>query len=287
MDKVFAGKKVGLALGGGGARGMAHIGVIKALEAAAIPIHAVAGTSVGALVGGWYALHGEVDSLADVVLGIKKRDMISSLNFYLRRDGMLFKNPAIEETVKDKIKNKQLKDCVMPFAAVATDVKSGEKVIIESGSLYEAIQASSAVPFVFKPASVGGRLLMDGGFVDPIPADVVKSMGADFVIAVDVTRDWTDISGGLPGLMDIPKMVDKVMEAIEYQIARDQLGAADIILHPAVIPFSWLDFYRSEEIIEAGARETRRNISKICRKAGYPPMPKSTFAKFIDFLSRD
>lgn len=266
---------------------MAHIGVIKALEAAAIPIHAVAGTSVGALVGGWYALHGEVDSLADVVLGIKKRDMISSLNFYLRRDGMLFKNPAIEETVKDKIKNKQLKDCVMPFAAVATDVKSGEKVIIESGSLYEAIQASSAVPFVFKPASVGGRLLMDGGFVDPIPADVVKSMGADFVIAVDVTRDWTDISGGLPGLMDIPKMVDKVMEAIEYQIARDQLGAADIILHPAVIPFSWLDFYRSEEIIEAGARETRRNISKICRKAGYPPMPKSTFAKFIDFLSRD
>jgi NTE family protein len=287
MDKSLKGKKIGLALGGGGARGIAHIGVIKALETAGIPIHAIAGTSMGALVGGWYAVHGEISSLERIFLNIKKEDMVSSLKMYWRRDGTLFKDKDVTEMVERKMKGKHFKDCLIPFAAVATDVKSGEEVIIKEGSVSEAIHASSAIPFIFKPVSMDGRLLMDGGFVNPIPADVVRKMGVDFVIAVDVTRGWVDITEGSSGLMDIPRTIDRLMTAIEYQIGRKQLEGTDMVLHPDVMSFSWLDFFRSKEIISAGAEEVIRNLGEIDKKTSYPPIPKSIFAKFMDFIFRN
>ncbi len=286
MDKALKGKKIGLALGGGGARGAAHIGVIKALETANIPIHAIAGTSIGALVGGWYATHGEISSLEDIFLGIRKQDLTSSLKLYWKRDGVLFSNPAVVETVEGKLEGKKFADCRIPFAVVSTDVKTGEEVIIKEGSLSDAIRASSAVPFVFKPVSINGKLLMDGGFVNPVPVDVVKKMGVDFVIAVDVNRGWADITENPAKLINIPKMIDKLMAAIEYQLARKELEDADVVLRPIVMSFDWLDFFRSKEIIAAGAEETRRNLDAIYKKAHYPPVPKSTFAKFMDFIFR-
>ncbi len=277
-------KKVGLALGGGGARGLAHIGVIKALEAANIPINAIAGTSMGALVGAWYATTGEVRSLEDIFLNIKEKDMSSTSKIFWKHDGAIFKNKTIAQMVEDGVNNRQFKDCLIPFVAVATDVKNGDEIILKDGSLYEAVRASIAVPFVFPPIQNDGRLLMDGGFVNPVPADIVRNMGVDFVIAVDVTTGWVNISEQAIDLRNAYKLMDKVITAVEYQIARERMQSANLIIHPAVHNFDWLDFPHADEIIRAGADEARRNLKDIYLKTGYVAPPKTPFDKFIDFL---
>ncbi len=286
LSQVVKGKKIGLALGGGGARGVAHIGVIKALNTAKIPIHAIAGTSMGAIIGAWYAIHGEINSIEDIFLDIKEKDMVSSLKLYWRRDGILFRDPKVAKAVEKGIEDKKFKDCMVPFEVVATDIKNGDEVILKEGDISEAVRASSAVPFIFKPVSINNRLLIDGGLVDPVPVEAVRKMGADFVIAVDVTRGWLDITESPARLIDIPKVIDKVMTAIEYQIARKQLEGADMVLKPEVMSFDWLDFPHSKEMIIAGAEEVRRNLSEIYRRTGYAAAPKSIFTRFMDFVLR-
>lgn len=278
-------KRIGLALGGGGARGVAHIGIIKALQRANIPIHAVVGTSVGALIGGWYATHGEVDSLENMFLKINKKDIVSSTRLFLKRDGVLFKDPAMERVIEGKMKGKFFKDSNIPFAVIATDIKTGDEVIIKEGLISEAVRASIAVPFVFKPVSLHGKLLMDGGLSNPIAVDVVKNMGVDIVIAVDVSRGWINFVD--ENLTDIPKMVDKMMMAIQYQIARKQLRDADIILRPEVEAYTWLDFHRAAELVRAGREEVERKLPDIHKITGYDPVPLSMFSKFMDFIFRE
>ncbi|MBI3638610.1 patatin-like phospholipase family protein [Candidatus Wolfebacteria bacterium] len=186
-DKEFKKLKVGLALGGGGAKGLAHIGVIKALEAAGIKIDFISGTSMGSLIGGFYAATGDVRVLEELFLKLKKGDIFPMSKLLRKRDGNLFRDKSIIELLEADIKGVKIKDCKIPFAAVATDVKNGEDVIIKKGSLTDAIRASSALPVVFAPVSMGGKLLMDGGFSNPVPADVCRDMGAEIVIAVDVS----------------------------------------------------------------------------------------------------
>ncbi len=277
-------KKIGLALGGGGARGLAHIGVLKALEAANIPIHAIAGTSMGALVGAWYAATGEIRQLEDIFLKVREGDMASTTKIFWKHDGVLFKNKAITDTVENGIKGKQFKDCIIPFAAVATDVKNGDEIVMSDGNVSEAVHASIAVPFVFPPVQSDSRLLMDGGFVNPVPADIVRKMGADFVIAVDVTTGWVNISEQAIDLKNAYRFMDKVITAIEYQVARERMQSADLIIHPAVSNFDWLDFPRAGEIIRTGYDETRRSLKSIYKKTGYVAPIRTPFDKFIDFL---
>ena len=276
--------KIGLALGGGGARGLAHIGVIKALEAASIPIHAIAGTSMGALVGAWYAATKDIRSLEDVFLKIREKDMAPLTKIFWKHDGVLFKNKTVADAVESGVKGKRFKDCLIPFAAVATNVKNGDEIIMKDGSLSEAVRASIAVPFVFPPVQSDSKLLMDGGFVNPIPADIVRNMGVNFVIAVDVTTGWVNISEEAIDLSNAYKLMDRVITAIEYQIARERLQDADLVVHPAVSHFDWLDFPQAAEIIRAGEGETRRHLKDIYFKTGYTAPPKTAFDKFIDFL---
>ena len=182
------GKKVGLALGGGGARGWAHIGVINAVRELGIPIHCVAGTSMGALVGAAFT-SGKIDELHQVALDLDWKRMLyyfTELSF--PRMGLI-DGTRIVELVKEHSIPSDIRDLPLPFAAVATDVLTGKEVVLEDGSISEAVRASIAIPGIFTPVARGEELLVDGGLVNPLPVNIATRMGADFVIAVDVTGD--------------------------------------------------------------------------------------------------
>lgn len=282
-------KKIGLALGGGGAKGLAHIGVIKALEDAGIKIDYIAGTSMGALVGGWYAATGDIDSLEDLFLKLKKRDIVPMSKIIRKKDGVLFRDQAIIQLLEGQVKNLKIEDCEIPFRAVATDVQNGDEVVIRKGSLVEAIKASTALPVIFNPVSLKvslkDRLLMDGGFSNPVPADVVRNMGAEFVIAVDVSSEWHNISGESMNPIHFYTTIAHALSIVEYQLARRILEGADVVLRPAVLSFNWLAFGEAADIVREGEMELRRNLKEIRKKTGYPELPKTLFDKFFDFLS--
>lgn len=277
-------KKIGLALGGGGAKGLAHIGVIKALEAAGVPIDYIAGTSMGALVGGCYAATKDVKFLEDLFLNVRKEDVVSVSKMIRNHDGMFFRNKPITELLESHFKDVAIEHCVIPFKAVATDVKNGDEVILEKGSLVDAVRASTALPIVFKPVEVRGKLLMDGGFVNPVPADVVRNMGADFVIAVDVSSRWVNISEEPVHLTHLYSIIARALLVMEYQIARHTLEKADIVIRPAVMSFTWHSFGDAFEIIRRGEHALHAHLEEICGKTGCAIPRKTVLEKFFDFL---
>ena len=281
-------KKIGLALGGGGAKGLAHIGVIKALQQAEIPIDYIAGTSMGALVGGWYAAKKNILLLENLFLQIDHKSIFPVEKMVKTKDGSLFQNKTIVELLESGIGRTKIEDCQIPFAAVATNVANGDEVIIKEGKLSDAIRASIALPVIFSPVKINDKLLMDGGLINPVPADILKEMGAEIVIAVDVSSRWLtsyDIKGEPVNFKNFYSLVSDVFSVLEYQIAKKILKEADIILRPPVINYDWLDFHRAKGIIEAGSGETKRNLEEIRKKTGYlKKEPETLFEKFINFL---
>lgn len=277
-------KKIGLALGGGGAKGLAHIGVIKALEDAAIKIDFIAGTSMGALVGGFYAATEDINFLENIFRGLKKHDVFRVSQIIRHKDGNLFRDKSIVELLEGNIGDVKIEDCKIPFKAVATDVKNGDEVILDKGSLVEAIRASTALPVIFKPVATHSKILMDGGFVNPVPADVVRDMGADYVIAVDVSSRWIDISHEDINSLNLYSIISSALSVIEYQLARHILERADLVLRPPVLRFKWLQLDSAGELIDLGFQELKYHLKEIRQKAGYPELPKTPLEKFLDFL---
>ena len=185
--KKFPPGKIGLALGSGSARGWAHIGVIQALAEAGISVNYVAGTSVGALVGAVYA-SGKIDSLADVVLQLDWKKIISSFDVVFPRSGLI-DGHKVADLIRSHLEEKNIENLSLPFCAVATDLVTGCEVIIKKGDITEAVRASISIPGIFTPVSKDNMTLVDGGLVNPVPVSVVREMGADFVIAVDLSRN--------------------------------------------------------------------------------------------------
>lgn len=184
---MFKHKKIGLVLGSGSARGWAHIGAIEAIEEAGIPIHCVAGTSIGAFVGAVYAT-GDLASLKEFALQMDWKKVISYFDVVFPKSGFM-DGKKVHELFSIHTDAKTFDDFKIPVKMIATDLKTGKKVIIDSGNIIEGIRASVSVPGVFTPVKRGDRWLVDGGLVDPIPVSAVRNMGADFVIAVDLNSD--------------------------------------------------------------------------------------------------
>ncbi len=277
-------KKIGLALGGGGAKGFAHIGVIKALEAAGIEIDYIAGTSMGALIGGYYAATKDIKTLEELSLGIKKSDIFPISEIIHMKNGSLFQGETIVKILDHHLTDIKIEDCKIPFAAVATDVKTGDEVELKHGSLVDAIRASVAIPMVFSPQEIGGRVLMDGGFSNPVPADIVREMGADTVIAVDVSSRWITAPDEILNTRDMYSLFRNALSVIEYQIAKNILKGADIILRPPVLTYDWTAFDKSAEIIKIGQRELELNLKDIRKKTGYRAPRRTIGEKFFDFI---
>ncbi len=179
--------RIGLALGSGSARGLAHLGVIRAIEDAGIEIDFIAGTSMGALIGAIHAA-GKLDELEATFLTFDWRRTASFFDVVLPKSGLL-DGVRVSELVRAHIRADTIETLARPFAAVATDIVSGEEVVIRSGDVIEAVRASLSVPGIFTPVRSNGRILVDGGITNPVPVTAARAMGADIVIAVDLNHE--------------------------------------------------------------------------------------------------
>lgn len=281
-------KKIGLALGGGGARGLAHIGVIRTLTDAGLKIDYVAGTSMGALVGGIYAATGDIDFLEKTFESIREKDVLSVHKIAKHKDGLLFKpKHPIERMLESFVDGTQVENCKIPFTAVATDATTGLEVLLDKGDLIQAVRASTALPTILPPVTMDGRILIDGGLINPVPADVVKKMGAEYVIAVDVSKRWPNITADTMTIRGIKTAVADTISAFEFQLSREVLKKADLVIRPLIEDFTIMDFGEARQIIAAGENEATRYLRQIRKEAGYPEPKRNGWQKFIDFLTEE
>ena len=178
--------KVGLALGSGSARGLAHIGVTRALKEAGIQVDYVAGTSIGAAIGAVYA-SGKLDSLQDAYLAMDWKKIAYFFDVVFPKSGII-DGKKVADFMRDYVHSDNIEELPLPFKAVATELNSGEEVVLETGDVIDAVRASISVPGMFTPVRRDGRVLVDGGLVNPVPVNVARAMGADIVIAVDINH---------------------------------------------------------------------------------------------------
>lgn len=264
-------KKIGLALGGGAAKGLAHIGVLEVLEIEGIEIDMVAGTSMGALIGAIYAKGKDIEEMKELATYWGKK------NFSLFSDPTLpitslVKGKKIEDMLKSIIGNIEFKDLKIPFACVATDIWNGDEVVIKQGLVWEAVRASGSIPVIFKPIERDGNYLVDGGLVNTVPVSVLREMGADFVIAVNVASNVREYS---PGANDedievkIPNIFNVIMQVVHianhHEVKSSMIGA-DVIIEPAVAHIGWSSLQRAPEYILQGAKAARKCLPDILKK---------------------
>ncbi|KPK89019.1 MAG: hypothetical protein AMJ94_13365 [Deltaproteobacteria bacterium SM23_61] len=283
--------QIGVALGGGGARGLAHLGVLCVLERAKIPIDLMSGTSMGALVGAAYALTPRCDFVAD-----KFRRYLESKEFqktnpdFLRepdqeakptfkgifhrfatyiKKGVFYtqsltrKAPISEEDFTQNIgfllDPVNMETTKIPLAVVALDLKTGEEVVLKEGSLQKAVSASCAIPGILPPVILEDRYLVDGGWVDRVPVDPLRKMGADLVIAVDVAE-------GINESLDFDTGLDIALRSYEItqsSLSQLQMKGADVVIRPSLAGIHWSDFHRFEDCLKAGEEAAGERLDEI------------------------
>lgn len=270
MSKEKRYKKVGLALGSGGWRGLAHLGVIKVLVKHGIPIDYIAGSSVGALVGGMYDALENIDKVEEVMMGMGYRDLFRALSDPMSGSGIL-KGEKAMKFLRKYIGEKQIEDLKIPFGAVTTDLLTAETVVIKKGDLVEAIRASTSVPFIFEPVRKWGRLLVDGGTSAPIPVEIVKEMGAEMVIAVNLYEKnfpvkEEEVSLGKLGVVQLS------YHLVLCNLARRQVGRADVVVSPEVSEKGlnmFLKFVNNGEAVVAGEEAAEKMMGEIKKLIEY------------------
>jgi NTE family protein len=250
--------RVGLVLGGGAARGFAHIGVIRVLEQEKIPIDLIVGSSVGSLIGALYAQKRDVFDLEWTAFALTKDDLIDTgvMNAFL---GMgLAKGERLEKFVESKLQVKTIEALQVPFAAVATDLNWGTRVVIDRGSISRAVHASSAIPGLFEPVAHLGKVLVDGGLSENIPISVARERGADLVVAVDISEQV--------GNSNITNMVDVLLQSANIMFALNaehSKRGADVLITPDVSGVSMLDFTQKKRCMQAGIDAARAALPRI------------------------
>lgn len=254
-------KKVGLVLGGGGPRGLAHIGVIKVLEENNIPIDFIAGTSIGAMIGGFYAHTRDIKKVEEIALGVSKRKIFSLLDPSFK-DGLLG-GDKIKKFIADNIDKVDFDDLKIPLSIVATDFKSGEAVIIDNGDVASAIRASISLPLIFKPIKREGKLLVDGGLSLPVPVEVVRDMGADLIIAVNLNADFFSDNDNAEKKLTPYKTAENSINMLQHNLSYQNVRGADIVIVPKVGKTSWTKFLDGGEVIVTGEDSTREMIPQI------------------------
>lgn len=295
------GPRVGLALGSGSARGWAHIGVIRALEKAGIPIDVVCGSSIGALVGAAYAA-GELDGFEQWARRLSWRAVVSLLD--LKMDGGVMEGRKLVDFFRARFADPGIDKLPKPFACVATDLVTGREVWLREGAVIDAVRASIALPGLFTPAVREGRRLLDGGLVNPVPVSLCRAMGADIVIAVDLNwnllgrrrhgevktalrqfeaglvenriidrfRARFDPTRYVPRMLEaspgVPSMLEVLaigLNIMQVRITQSRLAGepADALIRPHLPSISAMDFHRAELSIEEGMRATEQALPMI------------------------
>ncbi|AGX03735.1 MULTISPECIES: patatin-like phospholipase family protein [Bacillaceae] len=245
---------IGLALGSGGARGFAHLGVIKVLKEEGINVDVIAGSSMGALVGCFYGAGLDIDRLYKLAGAFKRKYY---LDFTVPKMGFLA-GKKVKELIRLFTHGKNLEDLDIPVRVVATDLKAGEKVVFSKGPIADAVRASISIPGIFTPEKLEDRLLVDGGVIDRVPVSVVEEMGADLIIAVDVSRVKTS--------SDITSIFDVIMQSLDImqmELVSNREIASDIMIRPHVEMYSSRAFTNIEDIIRIGEEEARKQVPRI------------------------
>lgn len=237
--------KIVVALGGGGARGFAHIGVLQVLQEAGIKIWGITGTSMGALIGGIYAVGTDLHYLERLAEYFKWEDLI---DLHLPNLGLI-DGSKVESLIRLLTRNQQIEDLFLKYWAVATDLITGSEVIFKTGPLTPAIRASISIPGIFIPVEYQGRILVDGGVVSGVPSQAARRMGGDLVIAVNVGFDHTHVQ--VNNIFDVMiKVIDIMGNRLDYL----QSGYADLTIKPELGPIGPLSFYRARDSIRIGKK---------------------------------
>jgi NTE family protein len=283
--------KIGLALGGGGARGLAHIGVLKVLERENIPVACIAGTSAGSIIAAMYC---QLESAGDVEERIRnfvsgdrfremtrrfspaqKKDMSRqgwldrTLTFVKRqyivtrafRQLGLLDRSGLESAIRALIVDEDIRDSKIPLAVVATDLWKGEDVVMTRGSLRRAVSASAGIPGTFPPLEMDGRCLVDGCVINMVPVHETRDLGADRVIAVDVTRELVRPPAFQNGL----EVMFRADEITNYRLNEFHLEKADVVVRPKMGDTHWAEFTRLDELIRLGEEAAEEKLADIRR----------------------
>lgn len=306
-DKVGLGSRrrpiVGLALGGGAARGFAHIGIMRTLLAHGIVPHVVVGTSIGAVVGGAFAA-GHLDKLEEWARGLQVRNVLGYLDIRLNGSGLIG-GERLAAQLESAMGNTLIEELPLKYAAVATEVRTGHEIWLTRGRVVEAMRASYALPGIFSPVLVGDRWLVDGALVNPVPVSAARALGAEIVIAANLSSDifthsTTIYSHGTPvaplevsvqptvgksrfgrlfspertvkreffggaGRPGISTVMVDAFNIMQDRITRARLAGdpPDLLITPRVGEFGWFDFHRAAELIELGVRSAERAMESI------------------------
>ena len=239
--------KIGLALGGGAAKGFAHIGVIKMLEASGIHPDVVAGTSAGSVVGALYASGMDAFALQQAAFGLDETKIRDVRLF----SGGLVQGQALQDYVNQLVHRQPIEQLKIPFVAVATELETGKRMLFVRGNTGRGVRASSSIPGVFEPVEINGRHYVDGGVVSPIPVDAARQLGADFVIAVDIS---SAPDGRNPqGMVNI---VGASLGIMGRQLAAQESARADVVIRPDLRGIGSTDFEQKHQAILAGEKAT-------------------------------
>jgi NTE family protein len=290
LARRVANLRVGIALGTGAALGYALIGILKQFDKEHVPLDIVAGTSIGSLVGGMYSLGISPEEIESVAGSVDKAWVYENLFWDLTvpRAGF-FSGTTLLRFIRSYFGGKEFVDLERPFRCVATDIETGEEVVMHDGPVAEAIRASCGIPMIFNPFPYRGRFLVDGGLVDPVPVKVVSQMGADILVSVNLTmpagerksalrkrlKEGSAVMGmdlaqlkdlTLPRALRAPNMFQVLFQTIytmEYEIAKARAGLSHVNIHPDLSRFSWTEMHRAREIITAGEEIAAAVMPKI------------------------
>lgn len=248
-----------LILGGGSARGVAHIGVLKVLDKENIPIHKIVGTSMGALVGAAYCVGDTIESMEQ-----KARNFTSNklLDPTIPRMGLLA-GDKLEKVIKDLLGDKTFSDCKIPFTAVMTDIQTGEEIIYQKGDLSKVVRASCSWPGIFNPVEIDGRILCDGGIKNSVPTRIAKILGADYIIAVDV--GFCVKKGRIANIF---QMILQSFQIMGEELNKYQANEADVVIKVDLGDLDQVSFERGGEAIEKGIQAAKAKVPQIKKDLG-------------------
>lgn len=259
---MFTNKKIGLALGSGGARGIAHIGVIKVLEEKGIKIDYIAGTSIGALIGALYCQTKNIQAVENFALSMDWKILAEVLFDFSFRGGMIT-GDKIEKMLRKQLDDVLFANLKIPLNVVCADLRTGEKVVFDSGDIAQAVRASISVPIIFKPFERDGALLVDGGLVEPVPVQTVRKMGADFVIAVNLDA-YHLRPKKKENFNKIPAVAEQIFNIARHNLAKGGVVGADLVIEPdteVVGVVGWKEFLEAKTLMSAG-EDTARKVLK-------------------------
>jgi NTE family protein len=253
--RLKKGQRIGLALGGGAVLGAAHIGAIRAIQELELEVEAIAGTSIGALIGALYSCGNDFTKIEDVAIDLSWSDISG---FSLSKYGLLSNNKIRDFLAEVIGKEATFEDVDVPLAIVATDITTGEKKVLKSGDLADAVMASTCLPGIYKPVEIDGALLVDGGIVENVPISPLQEMGCSTIVAIDLNASQTHERPG--------NMIDVLVNSFHFLMktaAKEQTEAADILIQPDLSAYNYIDSSQTKDLIKTGYEETKKVLKAL------------------------